>query len=208
MEQLVGAQHHHHHHHHHSLSPRTPRTPTRPHPHPLLQQLPSNRFRDHQIHHAAPRALRVTPPFFLLLLAAVYLLASFTILSSPAPLLRLRSSPKALLVPMPLPPASVRASPPSPEHFELDNGRMRVRLTNVGAAITSLLVPDKNGVLGDVVLGFDSLDPYLNGTSPYFGSIVGRVANRIKDGKFSLDGVQYNLTINNPPNTLHGKTSV
>ncbi|KAK3150105.1 hypothetical protein QOZ80_3AG0228250 [Eleusine coracana subsp. coracana] len=203
MEQLVGAQHLHHH-HHHSLSPRTPRTPTRPQPHPLLQHLPSNRFRDHQIHHAAPpRSLRVTPPFFLLLLAAVYLLASFTILSSPTPLLvRLRSSPKALLVPMPTPPASSRAS--SPEFFELDNKRIRVRLTNVGAAVTSLLVPDKNGIFADVVLGFDSLDPYLNGTSPYFGSIVGRVANRIKEGKFTLDGVQYNLTINNPPNTLHG----
>lgn len=142
MEQLVGAQHH----HHHSLSPRTPRTPTRPQPHPLFQHLPSNRFRDHQIHHAAlPRALRVTPPFFLLLLAAVYLLASFTILSSPAPLLvRLRAcSPKTLLIPMPAPPASLRA--PTPEFFELDNGRIRVRLTNVGAAVTSLLVPDKNG---------------------------------------------------------------
>ncbi|KAL6658040.1 hypothetical protein ACP70R_004287 [Stipagrostis hirtigluma subsp. patula] len=197
MEQLVGAHHHHHHHQsQHSLSPRTPRTPTRPHPllqHPLSL---SNRFRDHQIHHP-PRILRFTPPFFLLLLVAVYLLASVTIFSAPTPSLRLRSSsPKPLLLPMP--------APPAPRFFDLDSGRIRVRLTNVGAAVTSLLVPDKNGVLGDVVLGFDSLDPYLNGTSPYFGCIVGRVANRIKDGKFSLNGMQHNLSINNPPNTLHG----
>lgn len=96
------------------------------------------------------------------------------------------------------------SSPPSPEVFELDNGRIRARISNVGATVISLLVPNKNGVLGDVVLGFDSLDPYLNGTSPYFGGIVGRVANRIKDGKFTLHGVQYSLAINNPPNTLHG----
>ncbi|XP_062211691.1 uncharacterized protein LOC133912794 [Phragmites australis] len=203
MEQLVGVHHHHHHHsyHQHSLSPRTPRTPTRPHP-----LLSSNRFRDHQIH-PSPRILRVTPPFFLLLLAAVYLLASVTILSSPTPLLRsYRKGPKALLVQMPAPPASnaSSSSPPAPELFELDNGRLRLRLTNVGAAVTSLLAPDKNGVLADVVLGFDSLDPYLNGTSPYFGGIVGRVANRIKDGKFTLNGVQHNLSINNQPNTLHG----
>ncbi|CAL4934487.1 unnamed protein product [Urochloa decumbens] len=202
MEQLVGV---HHHHHHHSLSPRTPRTPTRAQPQPLLHHLPSNRFRDlpsPQIHSAAhaaaARALRATPPFFLVLLAAVYLLASVTILSAPTPLLRLRgTAPRPLLVSMPAP-------PPAPGLFELSAGSLRVHLTNVGAAVTSLLAPDKNGVLADVVLGFDSLDPYLNGTSPYFGCIVGRVANRIKDGKFTLNGVQHNLSINNPPNTLHG----
>ncbi|PWZ20659.1 Aldose 1-epimerase [Zea mays] len=209
MEQLVGV-----HHHHHSLSPRAPRTPTRPQPqpqpHPLLHHLPSNRFRDlhSQIHNhihpavpAASRVLRATPPFFLILLAAVYLLASVTIFSAPTPLLRLRlASPRPLILPKPAPPPP----PPAPELFDLDGGSVRVRLTNVGAAVTSFLVPDKNGVLADVVLGFDSLDPYLNGTSPYFGCIVGRVANRIKDGKFTLNGVQYNLSINNPPNTLHG----
>ncbi|PWZ36798.1 hypothetical protein Zm00014a_015974 [Zea mays] len=94
MEQLVGV-----HHHHHSLSPRAPRTPTRPQPHPLplLHHLSSNRFRDlhSQIHNhihpavpAASRVLRATPPFFLTLLASVYLLASVTIFSTPTLLLR------------------------------------------------------------------------------------------------------------------------
>ncbi|KAK9271725.1 hypothetical protein L1049_002088 [Liquidambar formosana] len=90
------------------------------------------------------------------------------------------------------------------ELFELTNGIIRLKLTNYGATITSLFLPDKQGNLADVVLGFDSLEPYLQGASPYFGCIVGRVANRIKDGKFTLDGVNYSLPINNPPNSLHG----
>ncbi|KAK4283387.1 hypothetical protein QN277_000340 [Acacia crassicarpa] len=93
---------------------------------------------------------------------------------------------------------------PKPELFELNNGTMHVLVTNVGCAITSLSVPGKNGKLSDVVLGFDSVDPYLKGLAPYFGCIVGRVANRIKDGKFTLDGVQYSLPVNKPPNSLHG----
>ncbi|KAK9278195.1 hypothetical protein L1049_027756 [Liquidambar formosana] len=91
-----------------------------------------------------------------------------------------------------------------PEILELNNGTMQVKITNYGATITSLSVPDKNGKLADVVLGFDSLEPYLKGAAPYFGAIVGRVANRIKDGKFTLNGVQFSLPINKPPNSLHG----
>ncbi|KAK1316695.1 hypothetical protein QJS10_CPA05g01437 [Acorus calamus] len=90
------------------------------------------------------------------------------------------------------------------ELFELDNGTMRVKISNWGATITSLCVPDSDGNYADVVLGFDSMEPYLNGMAPYFGCIVGRVANRIKDGKFTLNGVQYNLPINKSPNSLHG----
>lgn len=93
---------------------------------------------------------------------------------------------------------------PKPELFELNNGTMQVKISNYGATITSLSVPDKNGNLADVVLGFDSLEPYLQGAAPYFGCIVGRVANRIKDGKFTLGGVEYSLPINKPPNSLHG----
>ncbi|KAL6001663.1 hypothetical protein ACLOJK_007403 [Asimina triloba] len=90
------------------------------------------------------------------------------------------------------------------ELFELSNGSMVVKITNYGATITSFLVPDGNGNLADVVLGFDSLEPYLKGASPYFGCIVGRVANRIKEGKFTLKGKEYSLPINKPPNSLHG----
>ncbi|PKA52605.1 aldose 1-epimerase [Apostasia shenzhenica] len=91
-----------------------------------------------------------------------------------------------------------------PELFELSNGTITVKLTNVGATITSLLVPDAQGNVADVVLGFDSLDTYLYHNTPYFGCIVGRVANRIKEGNFILNGAKYSLAINNGPNSLHG----
>ncbi|KAL8474684.1 hypothetical protein ACS0TY_031213 [Phlomoides rotata] len=88
--------------------------------------------------------------------------------------------------------------------FELNNGTMRLIVSNFGCTITSLFVPDKDGKLADVVLGFDTIEPYQKGAAPYFGCIVGRVANRIKDGKFKLNGVDYSLPINKPPNSLHG----
>ncbi|KAK3440711.1 hypothetical protein EUGRSUZ_B00995 [Eucalyptus grandis] len=90
------------------------------------------------------------------------------------------------------------------ELFELDNGTMRVKIANLGCTIASLSVPGKDGKLADVVLGFDSVEPYLKGAAPFFGCIVGRVANRIKEGKFTLDGVEHSLPINKPPNSLHG----
>ncbi|KAM7279651.1 hypothetical protein ACFE04_006785 [Oxalis oulophora] len=90
------------------------------------------------------------------------------------------------------------------EVFELKNGTLRVNITNYGATITSLFVPDKQGYLADVVLGFDSVDAYVKDNSPYFGCIVGRVANRIKDAKFTLLGQNYSLPINNGPSSLHG----
>uniref|UniRef100_A0A2P2KSH6 Uncharacterized protein MANES_14G171800 n=1 Tax=Rhizophora mucronata TaxID=61149 RepID=A0A2P2KSH6_RHIMU len=92
-----------------------------------------------------------------------------------------------------------------PEIFELTNGAMQVKITNLGCTITSLSVPDKDGNLADVVLGFDSVEPYQKGAAPYFGCIVGRVANRIRNGKFTLNGVEYSLPINKPPNSLHGQ---
>uniref|UniRef100_A0A0D6QXL2 Aldose 1-epimerase n=1 Tax=Araucaria cunninghamii TaxID=56994 RepID=A0A0D6QXL2_ARACU len=91
-----------------------------------------------------------------------------------------------------------------PQFFELHKGDLHVKLTNLGCTITSLQVPDGHGDLTDVVLGFDTLTPYMDGTSRYFGCIVGRVANRIKDAGFTLNGVHYSLPINNGPNTLHG----
>jgi aldose 1-epimerase len=77
------------------------------------------------------------------------------------------------------------------------------KIITYGAVITELHVPDRTGRMGDVVLGFDNLAQYL-GYNPCFGAVVGRVANRIARGKFTIDGRTYTLAINNPPNTLHG----
>ena len=78
-----------------------------------------------------------------------------------------------------------------------------VSITNYGATVTKLIVPDKDGKMGDVVLGFDTVAEYVE-KSPYFGCIAGRYANRIAKGKFTLDGKEYTLAINNGPNALHG----
>ncbi|HEY5078301.1 MAG TPA: galactose-1-epimerase, partial [Opitutaceae bacterium] len=77
------------------------------------------------------------------------------------------------------------------------------KVATYGAVITELHVPDRSGRLGDVVLGFDNLPRYIS-DSPCFGAAVGRVANRIARGRFTLDGKTYTLGINNPPNNLHG----
>ena len=77
------------------------------------------------------------------------------------------------------------------------------KITNYGGTVTSLKVPDKTGKLADVVLGYETLDEYLQST-PYFGSIIGRFANRISGGKFTLDGVEYSLAKNVGQNALHG----
>jgi aldose 1-epimerase len=80
---------------------------------------------------------------------------------------------------------------------------VRVDITNYGATIVRLYVPDRNGKLEDIVLGYDSLAGYYQGKS-YFGTIVGRYANRIANAKFALDGKEYKLAANNGMNTLHG----
>jgi aldose 1-epimerase len=80
---------------------------------------------------------------------------------------------------------------------------VEARVMNFGGIVLSLRVPDRNGKLDDVVLGFDRLEPYLT-NDPHLGSIIGRYANRIANGKFTLDGVEYTLPKNNGPNTLHG----
>lgn len=79
----------------------------------------------------------------------------------------------------------------------------QVSILNYGGIVQSLRVPDKNGKLGDVVLGFDSLGRYEK-YSPYFGALIGRYGNRIAGGKFTLDGKEYKLFVNNGPNSLHG----
>ena len=77
------------------------------------------------------------------------------------------------------------------------------RITNYGGIVVSLTVPDKNGKLDDVVLGFDTIPEY-EANSPYFGALIGRYGNRIAKGEFTLDGKEYHLPINDPPNSLHG----
>ncbi|HMI05746.1 MAG TPA: aldose epimerase family protein [Pedobacter sp.] len=81
---------------------------------------------------------------------------------------------------------------------------MQAAFTNYGGRLVSLLVPDSAGKPVDVVVGFDSVDGFVNSTEPYFGATIGRYGNRIAKGKFSLDGKQYTLATNNGQNTLHG----
>ncbi|MEM8866232.1 MAG: aldose epimerase family protein, partial [Planctomycetota bacterium] len=89
--------------------------------------------------------------------------------------------------------------------FTLSNrGGMTVRLMNRGATLLSAEVPDRNGTLADVLLGFDTLAEYEGEKNQYFGCTVGRYANRIADGKFCLAGREYQLAVNSPPNSLHG----
>ena len=82
-------------------------------------------------------------------------------------------------------------------------GGIEVRAMTYGGIILSLEVPDRNGVPGDVVLGYDSLEEYLEET-PYFGAIIGRYGNRVGGAGFELDGVRYALAPNDGPNHLHG----
>ncbi len=88
--------------------------------------------------------------------------------------------------------------------YTLTNGHgVELRAMDYGGIITSLRTPDRNDALADIVLGYDSLDGYLKST-PYFGAIVGRYANRIAKGQFTLDGATYKLAVNNGANALHG----
>lgn len=80
---------------------------------------------------------------------------------------------------------------------------MEARITNYGGIVVSLRVPDRSGVMNDVVLGYDSLAGYVKET-PYFGALIGRYGNRIKKGRFSLEGREYVLATNNGANHLHG----
>ncbi|MCC8142695.1 MAG: galactose mutarotase [Tannerellaceae bacterium] len=82
---------------------------------------------------------------------------------------------------------------------------VELTITNYGARIVSLMVPDRNGKMTDVVTGHNTIDEYLTSEEPYFGATCGRYGNRIAKGTFTLDGVTYDqLAINNGPNNLHG----
>jgi aldose 1-epimerase len=90
------------------------------------------------------------------------------------------------------------------ELYVLTNAHgLKAKIITYGGIVTELHTPDRDGKLADVVLGFDNLKAYLAG-HPYFGALVGRVANRIAKGKFTLDGKVYQLAVNNGPNALHG----
>jgi aldose 1-epimerase len=89
--------------------------------------------------------------------------------------------------------------------YEINNSKgISISIINYGGIITSIKMPDKNGTIGEINLGFDSLDQYENGNS-YFGALIGRFGNRIAEGKFKLDGKRYSLALNdNNTNHLHG----
>ena len=88
--------------------------------------------------------------------------------------------------------------------FTLTNKKgSSIKIITLGGIITEWYMRDKNGVLADVVLGFDTLEPYLE-VGPYFGALIGRVGNRIAKAKFTLDGETYALAANNGSNNLHG----
>lgn len=90
------------------------------------------------------------------------------------------------------------------EIYTLKNSNgLEARIMTYGGIVVSLKTPDKNGNLGDIVLGYDDLDGYIK-NNPYFGSLVGRYGNRIAKGKFILDGKTYTLAVNNGENHLHG----
>jgi aldose 1-epimerase len=89
--------------------------------------------------------------------------------------------------------------------FSLTNARgMEARITTYGGIVVTLTAPDRHGRFADVVLGYDSFADYRDKNGPYFGALIGRYANRIAHGRFSLNGSTYTLTVNNGSNSLHG----
>ncbi|XP_030052149.1 galactose mutarotase [Microcaecilia unicolor] len=89
------------------------------------------------------------------------------------------------------------------EKFRLQSSSVTVEVLSLGCIVTALKTPDRAGRVADVVLGFDHLEDYLS-KHPYFGAVIGRVANRIAKGKFTVEGKEYQLAINNGPNSIHG----
>lgn len=91
--------------------------------------------------------------------------------------------------------------------YTLTDADLSVRITTYGARVVSIDAPDRSGAMADVVLGYKTLRDYENDKKTYFGAIVGRYANRIADGTFSLDGKTYHIPLNDGPNALHGGTT-
>ncbi len=105
---------------------------------------------------------------------------------------------------MPIANETVQAGATVAERYTLTNSDgLEAEILTYGGTLQALRAPGRDGRMADVVLGFDEFAPYL-GPHPFFGSLVGRYANRIRAGRFSLDGQSYSLAINNGPNHLHG----
>src|SRR5579859_6719037 len=94
----------------------------------------------------------------------------------------------------------------SVERYTLTGGDLQVRILTYGGIVQSIDVPDRDGRSRNVVLGFRSLDDYVS-KSPFFGAIIGRYANRIAHGRFTLDGVEHVVPLNDGSNALHGGLS-
>ena len=92
----------------------------------------------------------------------------------------------------------------STDLYFLKNGNIQAAITNYGGRIVGFCTPDKNGTMADIVLGFSSIDGYLKAKEVFHGALIGRVGNRIAKGKFTLDGQEYTLPLNNGVNHLHG----
>jgi aldose 1-epimerase len=90
------------------------------------------------------------------------------------------------------------------DSYTLSNGQMKVTVITYGGALQSVEVPDRDGELANVALGFDSLGGYLRANNPYMGCLIGRFANRISSGRFTLDGTTYQLPVNVGADSLHG----
>ncbi|PNF28187.1 hypothetical protein B7P43_G07596 [Cryptotermes secundus] len=90
------------------------------------------------------------------------------------------------------------------KRYTFSNSKMTVQIITYGGRISAIKVPDAHGGTQDVVLGFDNLKGFLQKNDPYFGAVIGRVANRIGSAKFTLYGAQYNVTPNEGQNQLHG----
>lgn len=92
----------------------------------------------------------------------------------------------------------------SVELYTLTNGKVTAKVMTLGATLVELHVPDKDGTVADVILGFDNAAGFESDDNQYFGCTTGRVCNRIAKGKFTVDGKQYSVAVNNGPNHLHG----
>ena len=93
----------------------------------------------------------------------------------------------------------------TPSIYTLKGGSLEMTLTNYGARVLSLLVPDKNGVKADVIVGYETLQEYIDCPGErFFGAAVGRLANRLGGAAFTLDGKEYHTATNDNGNTLHG----